>query len=105
MAFATVDLLAAVRTTLLTTLGRLDRLAVDGGNGGRRRAPGLPADLLPQGVEETLPGSVAGPLLEVVVDRLPRREVMRQCPPSPALAGMVEQGIEDFAQVRLARLP
>src|SRR5215207_7668304 len=105
MAFATVNLLAAVRATLLAALGRLDRLAVDGGNVGRRRTPGLSADLLPQGVEQTLPGAIAGPPLEVVVDGLPRREVVRQRPPGSALACMVEQGIDDFAQVGLARLP
>src|SRR5437588_20703 len=104
MAFATVELLAAVRTALLATLGGLDRLTVDGGNVGRRWAAGLDTNLFAQAVEEPLPGAIAGPPLEIVVNGSPRREVVRECPPGSALACMVEQGVDDFAQVGLAWL-
>src|SRR5205085_6965720 len=105
MAFASVDLLAAIAAALLTALGRLDRLAVNGAGAGSCGASGLGADQRAEGVEQSLPGAVAGPVLEVVVDRLPGREVMGQRPPAASLACVVEQGVDDLAQVGLARAP
>src|SRR3712207_3594657 len=44
-----------------------------------------------------LPGAVQAPGAEVMVDGLPRREVMRQQPPGAAAADDVEDGVQDFA--------
>ena len=95
MALAAVDLLAAVLADLLSALGRLDRLAVDGGGAGRWLPTGPDADLLTQRIENPLPGAVGVEPLEVVVDGLPGGEVVGQGPPGAALAGAVEQGVDD----------
>src|SRR5271154_1807091 len=102
MPLATVDLLAAVGADLRAALGRLDRLAVDGGGAGRRPAARPEARLLAERVEESLPSAVPLPPLEVVVDGLPGREVVGQRPPGTALAGDVKQGVAHAPQVRLA---
>lgn len=46
---------------------------------------------------QVLPGSVITPDPEVVVDRLPAREVVRECPPRTAIAHDVEDRIDDLA--------
>src|SRR5947209_7410782 len=69
---------------------------------GRWLTPGLGTDTRAQGIEAGLPGAVPGPPLEGVVDRLPGRKVMRQGTPTAALAGLVEQGVQHRAPVRLA---
>ena len=102
MPLAAVDLLAPVGAALLAALGRLDRLAVDGGGAGGRLTPGLGTDLRAEGIQDLLPGAVPRPPLEVVVDRPPRGEVMRQGPPTAPFAGVIEQGVDDLAQVGLA---
>src|SRR5262249_45340043 len=88
------DLLAAVR--------RLDRLAVDAGDPRAGVAAGGRAGAGAQGVQQKVPGAVALPGLEVVVNGSPRREVVRQGAPGTALAGEVEDRIDDFAHVGLA---
>ena len=50
-------------------------------------------------VEEAVPGAVPLPGVEVVVDGPPGGEVMGQGPPSAALAGEVEDGVDDLAHV------
>src|SRR5262249_46516573 len=105
MPLAALDLLTAVRAPLLATQGRLDRLTVESGGAGRRCPPGLDAGQGTQGVEDLLPGTVPVPPLEVVVDRLPRRQVMGQRPPGTPFAGVVKQGVDDFAQIDFAGPP
>ncbi len=96
----TADLLAAV----LAALSRLDRLTVEGTGAGRGGAAGLDADCGTQGVADLLPGAVPAPPLEVVVDRLPGGEVVRQSPPGTDLAGVLEQSVDDLPPAGLAGL-
>ena len=70
---------------------------------GRRCPPGLGTCQGTEGVEDLLPRAVPVPLLEVVVDGLPGREVVRQGPPGTPFAGMIEQSVDDLAQLGLAR--
>src|SRR5438270_14094317 len=62
-------------------VGRLDRLAVHPQRLGRRRVPGLGADLGAEAGVDRLPDPGQPPQPEPGVDRLPRREVVRQHPP------------------------
>src|SRR5258707_2952708 len=105
MSLAAVDLFATVAAARLATLGRLDRLTVDGGSAGRGRTSGLDADLRTEGIEEALPGAIPGPPLKVVIDRLPGRKVMGQRSPTTTLADMVEECVENLTHVRGARPP
>ena len=52
-----------------------------------------------QGAVEPFPGSVFGPAAEVLVHRLPRREVMGQHPPRAAGAQRVQDAVERLPQV------
>src|ERR1043166_3826172 len=103
MALAALDLLAAVDTSFLATQRGLDRLAVDRRRTGSRRAPGLNAGQDTQDIEEFLPAAVGIPLLEVVVDRFPGREVVRQGAPGTPFPCMIEQGINDLSPIHLRR--
>src|ERR1043166_6718221 len=94
MAFAAADLLAAIGADLFAAAGWLDRLAVDTSDARVGVAALALADPPAQGGKEAVPGAVAFPGLEVVVDGLPRREVMRQGTPGTALAGQVEEGVD-----------
>ena len=49
------------------------------------------------------PGSVYSPQTEVVIDGLPRWEVMRQKAPSAATTDHVKDSVEDLAQAMEAR--
>jgi hypothetical protein len=72
MALAAPDLLAAVGADLVAAAGGLDRLAVDTGDAGRERSAGSLAEADPQDVDDSVPGAVALPGIEVVIDGLPR---------------------------------
>jgi hypothetical protein len=73
-------------------IGRLDRLAVED----RGRGPGRTAHPLTvghhQGVLHPIPHAFALPAAQVVVDRLPRRPVVRPPPPRHPGAQEVEDG-------------
>ena len=90
MTLAALDLLAPVRAPFLAPLGGLDRLAVDGGGAGRWCPSSFDAGQGAEGVEELLPGAVPVPPLEVIVDGLPRGQVVGQCPSGTTFASMVE---------------
>src|SRR5512135_3555183 len=102
MSLPPVDLLARIIASLPTTLGALDRLAVDIRDPRRRLASLGHAQLLPQGVGDPLPGAIVAPLGEGVVDGALGQQVVRQQLPLAAGAGLVQQGIEDLPYVDLA---
>ena len=54
-------------------------------------------------IEEFLPEAVRVPFLEVVVHRFPGREVVRQGAPGTTFPSMIEQGVDDLAQINLPR--
>jgi len=97
MPLAAVESLAAVIAVRAADLGRLDGLAVDTPGRGRRVSARPAADLAPEDAIEGRPGPVVPPLDEVVVDRPPLGEVVRQGPPGTAVAVAVEDGVEDPA--------
>ena len=103
MALATPDLLAPVGADLLPTASGLDRLAVDATDAGRERSAGGLAEPDSKEVEDTVPGAIALPGVEVVIDGPPRGEIVGQRPPGAALVGDVEESVEDLAHVGLAR--
>lgn len=76
-------------------VGRLHGLAVhsQGFRGGR--SAGLDADLLPESRVDLLPGAVQPPVAKLAVGGLPGREVVREHPPRPAGAEVVEDGVHD----------
>ena len=73
-------------------------LTVEAGGGGLRVfANGLP-HLGAEAVVEPGQQAVAGPLAEMMIDRLPRREVFGQEPPLGTGLDQIEDGVEHFAQ-------
>src|SRR5277367_2001207 len=99
MAFASLDLLATVVADLAADLGPFDRLGVDAGGTGGLLTTGLGADASSQRVEDGLPGAIAVPALEVIVGGSLGDEVVRQEVPLATGAALVEQGVDDLAQV------
>src|SRR6185437_5177727 len=96
-------------TTLATHLRTLDRLAVqtaDAGSGRTRLAcvgvERVDPDTLTQSRVQFLPGAVVTPLGKVVVDGLPRAELLGEHPPRTARFVAVEDAIHDRSQVNRA---
>src|SRR5512143_1809114 len=105
MSLPPVDLLARIIASLPTTLGALDRLAVDIRDPRRRLASLGHAQLLPQGVGDPLPGAIVAPLREVVPDGALGQQVVRQQLPLATGAGLVQEGVEHLPHVGLAWSP
>src|SRR5271155_479893 len=105
MTLAALDLLATVVAHRPTDLAALDGLGVDTGGTGRFLATGFLADASPQCVQDRLPGAVTLPAFEVIVGRASRAEVVRQVVPLAARAALVEQGVDDLAEIDLPRSP
>ena len=82
---------------------RLHRLTVDdrgaGGGGAAKRAPEALAEAGMQGLQRP----VATPGAEVVIDRLPGGQIVRQLAPGAAAAHHVEDGIGDLASLPARR--
>src|SRR5262249_43828134 len=91
--------------TLLPASEPVRRLAVDDG-GGRLRGAALGlADLAAQDIVDALPQPPAPPAVEVVADRPLGGEVVGQGAPGTAIVQAIEDGVDDFPQVGLARCP
>src|SRR5215467_2123218 len=102
MAFAAPDLFAAVGAYLLATACCLDRLAVHAGDARGPATVGGQTHPLPQGGKKVVPGAIAFPLFEVVVNGLPGWEVMGQSTPTTPLPRDVEDGVDDFPHIRFS---
>src|SRR5215213_8089711 len=63
---------------------RFHRLAVENGNTGARSASHLLAQLIAQVVMKLLPDAGLAPTTKVAIDRIPRRKVVGQHPPTVA---------------------
>src|SRR5579872_5581152 len=100
MALATLDLLAAVIADGAAHLGGLDGLAVDASGAGAILPAGGLASAGPQGIDDLLPSAIALPGGEVVPGGALGHEVVGQVVPLAAGACLVEQGVDDLAQVR-----
>src|SRR5947209_4959391 len=94
MSLPTIDPLAAVVTMNATEFRRFYGLRVDGASARSLFSSGSHADLLAQGIDQTLPGAVIPPAQEVVIDSTLGQQVMRQHVPLAARAVLIEQGIE-----------
>src|SRR3954469_23532342 len=103
MAFASLDLPAAVVADRTAHLGALDRLGVDAGSTGRFLPARLLANLGPQGVEELLPGAVVLPTDEVIPDGALGAKVVRQIVPLTAGAILIQQRVDHLTQIDLTR--
>src|SRR5262249_18698278 len=84
-------------SVVLTDWTRDDRRA------GRRLAPHPAPRRLAQPGMDPLPGAVLAPQPEVVLDRLPGRQVVRQQAPGLAAAPHVEVGVRDLTSAPATR--
>ena len=83
----------------------VDRLAVDDGRAGRGFPPGPLSVGHQKGMVNRCPNTLDLPAAQIVVDRLPGREIVRQQPPGRAGAELIEDGLNDPALVRFPRPP
>src|SRR5262249_26066741 len=102
MPLAALDLLAAVGPPFLAAQCGPNRLAVERGSTGRWRSPCLDPSQRAEDIEDLLPSPIHVPPLEVVVDGLPRGQMVGQCPPGTPFPGMVEQRVDNLAQIDFA---
>ncbi len=84
-------------------IGGAHRLAVED----RRARRGLAADTLTvrhhQRMMDPVPDALPLPAAEIIVDRLPRRQIVRQQPPAATGAQEVEDRVDELPRRRLAR--
>src|SRR5262245_54997840 len=97
MAFAAIDAFGAVVSTYPTDAGGSNRLAVDNASTRLGVAADTGAKLLTEDSVQVLPRAVQTPQAEVVICRLPRRELMWQQPPCAATPHNVEDRVQDLA--------
>src|ERR671917_652037 len=98
MALSSLDLLASLVTSVSSHTGSLYRLRIHYARARLRISFEAYSQTMAQSSVYPLPGTVDAPSSEVMVDGLPRRELMRQQAPGTATAHHVEDGIEDLAQ-------
>src|SRR5262245_8907742 len=103
MTFAATDLLAPIGADLLSAGGGLDRLTVNAADAGVGVAASDPANPQTKGNKETVPGAIAFPVLEVVVNGLPGWKVVRQGPPTATFTCEVKDGVDDLTPIGFAR--
>jgi hypothetical protein len=96
---ATFDLLGAVVTTLLPAHAcGLDRLAIHDGRAGLRVPLEAHTHALAQGGVHPFPRSIQAPGAEVMVDGLPRRELVGQQTPGTSATHDVEDCVKKLTQ-------
>jgi hypothetical protein len=98
MAFATIDFLARIVASLVADFAAFDSLAVDDGRTGLSLAPFDQTEVFAQMGVNPIPQSVGFPESEVVVDRTPRREILRQVAPLTSSFDKVEDGVEQLSK-------
>jgi hypothetical protein len=81
-----------------TDVGRLDALRVDHGRRGARCASGFDPGRAPERIAQASQKSALAPPAEVIVDGLPRGEVVRQHSPLATAFEQVKQGVENLAR-------
>src|SRR5262249_5436750 len=86
--------IVAARTTLLT---RPNGLTIQNGTAGLALSPRRLAYQFPHGAMDFFPQTLAAPQPEVMVNRTPRRQVVRKQFPSAAAADGVTDAIDDLA--------
>jgi len=100
VAFSALHFLVAIVSSLCSTYPcGLHRLGIHHARAGLRISLEAYSQTLAQSSVHPLPGAVDTPSSEVVVDRLPRRELMRhQAPSTAATHDDVEDGVKELTQ-------
>ena len=88
-------LLATIIAARSTSFGSLDRLAVDHRRGGVRLASLSDPMTLSQDLIDPLPGSFPAPRAQVLVNILPRRQIVRHHAPGNTASQNIEAAIDD----------
>src|SRR5262249_45316185 len=104
MTFPARDLLSSIIATRAAHLGGLDRLAIDDRCSRFRVAPGALPNSATQCIIDPLPCAILLPCGKIVIDQLPRWEVMGQHSPLATAPEYVENGVDDFPSRVLDRL-
>jgi hypothetical protein len=96
VAFATVDLLAAIIAALATDSGGFDRLRVDNRSTRLHLAPHAQSQRFTQHGVDRLPQATQARGAQIVIDGFPMRQIVRQQFPATAALGNVEHGVEQL---------
>src|SRR2546428_2510198 len=100
MPLAPVDFLAAILPALRpSSLGGLDRLALDARGTGGGLAPGFHPSPLAQGPDQLRPCPLVTPLGTIVIDGTFGQHIMRQQIPLAATSVQGEQRIQDWLKM------
>ena len=105
MTLAAHNLLATVITARAPALCRLHTLAVDNRRCRLDSAPRLAPCKITKRIHHAVENTATLPPVKVVDNRRIGRKITRQRPPLTARGQHILDGVEDLAQVRLARTP
>src|ERR1700682_5835786 len=103
MTLPSLDFLAPIVADRAAHLGALDRLRVDAGGAGGCLSACFLADMLPERVNDVLPGAVFLPGNEVIPDGTLGSQIVGQIVPLTASTGLIHQRVDHLTQVHLAR--
>src|SRR5438128_8110371 len=105
MALAPLDAFAGVNPARAAAFGRRHALAVDNAGAGCEVSALLVAGPSDQPGIDPVPGAVVAPAIEIALHRRARGKVTRQRAPLTPGPQQIEDGVDDRAQVALARPP
>src|SRR5215203_3201235 len=98
MTFSPLYLLSSVVASLSSYPGSLHRLRIHYASAGLRIPLEACSQTMAQGIMQPLPGTIDAPNPEVMMDGLPRRELVWQQTPSTATTDDVEDGVKDLSR-------
>jgi hypothetical protein len=105
VAFTALDLLAGIKASRTAAFGGLDRLAVDHASARAGFVPDLLARGHDQHVVDLGQRAVAGPAVEIPLDRRIGRKLLWHLSPLTTGRGHLEKCLYDRAQIGFARSP
>src|SRR5947209_5840012 len=103
MAFPPMDLLPGIVAALASRFTGAHRLTVQNRRTRVRLSTGGRTHPFSEGVMHSLPNALATPEPEIMIDRAPGRQVVRQQVPGAPTPSHVEDTVEDFAAAVLGR--
>ncbi len=103
VAFTTAHQFSTIKTAFFTAFGTFYRLAVCDHGAGLRLLAFCFSNRFPDGCVDLLSQAGLSKLPKVVVDRFPRRKIVRQGTPDTAVLDDIKNGIQDRSPAMLSR--
>ncbi len=102
MAFTAFHLFGAIKAALFPSTGGFDALTIQNASTRFWVAIKRNPDVFAQVVIDLLQGTIVRPRPKIIIDGIPRGQIVRQHPPLTAGSGHIAQRVDHFAQINFA---